>query len=386
MGLRILLICTEKLPVPPIRGGAIQTYIEGVLPSLNHHHEVTVLCRTDPDLPETEVRDGVRYVRVGGGERSTYFQNVVRFLATSPPFDLIDLFNRPAYLPLVAHLSHGASLILSMHNDMFGPDRMEPAEGRAILGMADAVVTISDYVGRMIEKLHPGHQQKLFTIRSGVDTGRFMPFWAPEAQTKRMAVRAELAIEPDVPVILHVGRLSPKKGNHLVIQAMPRVLSRFPEAVLVMVGSSRYGSADLDDYGKQVQAEASALGAHARITGFVPPDRVDRYFAAGDLFVCTSQWQEPLARVHYEAMASGLPIITTDRGGNLEVAEEDVIALVARPHDEPGPFAAHIETLLADPQLRLEMGRHGRAQVEREHSWNVVGRALLRLFEQTVRR
>ena len=54
-------------------------------------------------------------------------------------------------------------------------------------------------------------------------------------------------------------------------------------------------------------------------TCFIPPADIPAYYSIGDLFVCASQWSEPLARVHYEAMAAGLPIITTNRGGNAEV-------------------------------------------------------------------
>ena len=58
---RSLMICTEKLPVPPVRGGAIQTYIHAVAPRLGRHHRVTVLGVADPELPDREIRDGVEY-------------------------------------------------------------------------------------------------------------------------------------------------------------------------------------------------------------------------------------------------------------------------------------------------------------------------------------
>ena len=54
--MRIALVCTEKLPVPPVRGGAIQTYIDGVLPFLAARHDVTVVGRADPALPPEEGR------------------------------------------------------------------------------------------------------------------------------------------------------------------------------------------------------------------------------------------------------------------------------------------------------------------------------------------
>ncbi|HYG57336.1 MAG TPA: glycosyltransferase family 4 protein, partial [Symbiobacteriaceae bacterium] len=322
--MRICLVCTEKNTVPPIRGGAIQTYIDGVLPYLSQVHDTTVICRSDPALPEREERQGLRFVRVPGGDPAVYCPAVTRVLANpaEPPFDRVIIYNRPAYVPALARACRGAAILLSMHNDMFGYDRLPPGVARRILTQADAVITISDYVGRVIDGLHPGFAHKLHTIRSGVDLDRFRPAWqaGPGA---RQAMRQRLGIPGHAPVVLHVSRLSPKKGNHLVIDAMARVRTQFPDAQLLLVGSSRYGSDLLDAYGEMVHRKACGLlGNAVHFTGFVPPARVGELFSAGDLFVCASQWEEPLARVHYEAMATGLPIVTTGRGGNTEVMEE----------------------------------------------------------------
>ena len=58
----------------------------------------------------------------------------------------------------------------------------------------------------------------------------------------------------------------------------------------------------------------------------------------GDLFVCSSQWNEPLARVHYEAMAAGIPIITTNRGGNAEVMNQGKNGIIIDDYDQPKAF------------------------------------------------
>jgi len=378
---RICLICTEKLPVPPVRGGAIQVYIDGILPVLAHRHQVTVVGRSDPDLPDFEECGSICHVRVTGGERSPYYANVAAYLAAAQPFDRVVVYNRPAYLPLLADAAHGAPMWLSMHNDMFGSDRLEPAAARAVLEQVQGVVTISDYVRRTINGLFPGYGAKLVTVRSGVDVAGFRPVFAVGAEERR-ELRAGLGLPPDDPVVLHVSRLSVKKGNDLVVQAMADVRRTHPDALLCVVGSSRYGSDDLDLFGQSVVRQArTLLGDRVRFTGFVPPSRLPAVFPAGDLFICASQWEEPLARVHYEAMAAGLPIITTDRGGNLEVAEEGQNSLVARPHHDPAAFAAQIRRLLDDVALREQMGRRGRQLAEEQYTWARVGEELLNVLE-----
>lgn len=374
--MRMALLCTEKLPVPPVRGGAIQTYIAAVAPLVGERHDVTVVCRSDPGLPDQEVSDGVRYVRVNPGEgRDDYCRNATAFLAAER-WDLVEVFNRPAFVPAVAAAAPGARLVLSMHNDMFQYERLAPAVARLCLDRVERVVTISDYVGREISRLYPDYANKLHTIRSGVDLERFLPQWkaGPSA-------RARLGIEPERPVVLAVGRLSVKKGAHIIVEAFEQVLADHPDALLLLVGSRWYGGDDEDDYVRSVKRQAARLGEAVRMTGYVPYCEMPGIFPAGDLFVCGSQWQEPLARVHYEAMAAGLPIITTDRGGNAEVVQEGVNGLLVRPHDAAEPFARAMAALLGDSALRDRMGRNARAMAEANYGWRRVAQELLRVLE-----
>lgn len=376
--MRLCLICTEKLPVPPVRGGAIQIYIAGVLPHLATDHDVTVVCRTDPALPDREECDGVRFVRLPAGPvPAVYFRHVAEFLAGEATFDLIDLFNRPAYLLALADAARGARIMLSLHNEMLGPDHLTAEAGGAALARAAAVITISGYIARTVAAQHPAHAHKLHVVRSGVDTAAFRPPWA--AADRRSLVRCRLGLTGR-DVVLHVSRLSPKKGNHLVLEAMAAVRRTHSRADLLLVGSRRYGSNETDEYTAALLARAPALSDGVHFTGFVSPDRLPDLFLAGDLFVCASQWPEPLARVHYEAMAAGLPIITTDRGGNGEVIAPGVNGLFAQPHDDPAAFAACIRELLDDPARRERLGRNGRVRVEDHHTWDRVARDLLEVF------
>jgi spore coat protein SA len=366
--MRLAMVCTEKLPVPPVKGGAIQTYIAGVLPYLARRHEVTVVGVADPSLPDCEERDGVRFVRVPRGEEpEEYFHRAASYLA-SRTWDVVEIFNRPASVPLLAGATPGARRLLSMHNDMFQPERLPSERAEECLRALDQVVAISDYVRHGIASLYPAYAGRMRTIRSGVDLERFRPRW--------QALGARSA-----PTILTVTRLSKKKGVHLLLDAMELVRSECPEALLLVVGSRWYGADEEDDYVLQVKERAAELGDAVRLYGYVTYDRIPDFYRTGDLFVCSSQWQEPLARVHYEAMAAGLPIITTDRGGNAEVIEEGGNGLIARPHDSPEAFALLILQLIRDRELRLRLGRRGRELAEAHYGWERVARQLLAVLE-----
>jgi spore coat protein SA len=365
----LTLVCTEKLPVPPVRGGAIQTYLEGVLPSLGARARVRVISRTDPLLPEREERGGVSWVRL---EPDDYPGRVLRFLQEQPS-ERIVIYNRPQLAAAVAGALPMARLFLSLHNEMLAPDRIDWAEAEALLARLERVICISDFIRDGVRRLHPAWQAKAVTIRSGVDLAAFQPAWV--AREAREAIRHSLGLA-DRRVILHVSRFSPKKGNHLVVAAMEQVRQACPNALLLLVGSRWYGSNDPDEYAASILAAAARLGPAACITGWLPPTRLPPYFLAADLFVCASQWAEPLARVHYEAMAAGLPILTTDRGGNSEVVQEGVNGRFVRPYDQADAYAKAMIALLQDAEERERLGRAGRALVEAEHGWSVVGERL----------
>lgn len=373
------MICTEKLPVPNIRGGAIQTYIGGVAPYLSGHSKLTILGRTDPELPQEETVDGIRYVRVDSdGLFDIYAQGVVDFLARENiRYDIIHIFNRPRLVLPVRSVAPTSRIILSLHNEMFPPEKLHPQEGAAVVEQTERIITISDYIGRSILQRYPQAASKLKTIYSGVDLTRFAP-WT-ESQTAlqaREAIRSQHGLEAKK-VILFAGRLTRNKGPHVLVRAMSEL--RHADAALVIIGGAWYSDNRLSDYGAYVRALARRSPVPVLFTGYVQQHDIHQWFCAADIFVCTSIWQEPLARVHFEAMAAGLPFITTARGGNPEIVRGDNGVLVYDPED-PHEYAAHLNHLLSDLPICRQMGLNGRRMVEQNFNWERVANQILEVW------
>ena len=379
--MKILLVCTEKLPVPCIRGGAIQTYIDGILPFLKRDHEVTVFSVADPELPDQEIRDNILYKRASRKTSEEYYQAVTNFVA-GREFDWIVIYNRPKYLPMVAEAAPNSRFILSMHNEMFHPKKIEPEEAILCLERVEKVVTVSKFIADGIAKLFPGYEHKLKPVYAGVDLKHFQPRWIEGVQEKRKEKLAALGLE-DKEVVLYVGRLTDKKGPHLLISAMSKVIKKHPSAVLLLVGSKWYGNNEENDYVREIKVKAEKLGAAIQMTGFIPPSEVADYFLLGDIFVCASQWEEPLARVHYEAMATGLSTITTNRGGNPEVIIPGKNGIVITDYENSGAFADRIDYLLSRPNKREEMGRRGRELAELHYGWSRVAWDILSVINDS---
>ena len=147
------------------------------------------------------------------------------------------------------------------------------------------------------------------------------------------------------------------------------------------MGSKWYGKNETDDYVKELKDLSKTLSQPVVFTGFLTPKVIHKYYNMGDIFVCASQWREPLARVHYEAMGAGLPIITTDRGGNAEVIEENINGLLIKEYDNPEVMAEKIIYLLENEDTALKMGKAGRKLALEKYNWKTVSSQLLELFE-----
>lgn len=378
--MKVLIICTEKLPVPPVKGGAIQTYIAGAVPSLSKDHEITILGRDDPSLSDKETVDGVHYERVPGKLLETYREGVVHFVKDNT-FDLIHIFNRPRLVCPVREAAPDARIILSMHNDMFKREKIEFEEGKEAIAQLDKIITISNYIGEEIVKLFPEAQSKIQTIYSGVDLDRFVPVYSEKGRRLGATIRREHQLESKK-IILFAGRLSANKGADVLVRAIHKLAEDYPNIALVLMGSKGFSDNRMTDYIAYIQAITERLSVPVITTGFVQPDQVQNWFAAADIFVCPSQWEEPLARVHYEAMAAGLPIVTTARGGNPEIIEINKNGLIVENPEDPQEFVNYLSKLLSNPSLCREMGQYGRSIVEKDHHWHRVVSDISRVWDE----
>ncbi|GAB6931947.1 hypothetical protein JCM14719A_03000 [Calditerricola satsumensis] len=375
--MKLALICSEKLPSPAIRGGAIQTMIDGVVPFLRRRHEVTIFSITDPDLPEREERDGVRYIRVPA---QRYVENVAQELRHHS-FDVIHVLNRPRAVLSYKKAAPDSRFVVSLHNEMFSPAKLPIALGRAVIEAVSAIATVSDYIGRTVLAWYPAARDKLRTVYSGVDLKQFVPAWKPEAAPIRDALRKRYGVTGKK-VILYIGRLSFKKGPHVLIEAMRHVLPRHPDAALVIVGGKWFSDDGVNRYIRLLHRLAAPYGDRIVFTKFVPPKEIPHHFLLGDVFVCSSQWQEPLARVHYEAMAAGIPLITTKRGGNPEVVTHGENGLLVEDYANPRAFAEAIDYLLSHPKEAQRMAKAGHALVKERFQFRHVAERLEAFYSE----
>jgi UDP-glucose:(heptosyl)LPS alpha-1,3-glucosyltransferase len=207
---------------------------------------------------------------------------------------------------------------------------------RRVFARTPCIVAIARAGKAEIERLYGVPPARVHVVYNGVDLTRFHPDVAIRA---RAAMRGEAGIPLDAPTLLFVGSGFERKGLATTIEALARLAG---DTRLVVIGKG-----DVEGY----RAQAERLGVEKRIAWLGARPDVERWYGAADVVVLPTSY-EPFGNVHLEALASGVPIVTTSRAGGAEVVHEDCGAVVA-----PGDAAAvasAIERLRTRPREGLQ--------------------------------
>jgi UDP-glucose:(heptosyl)LPS alpha-1,3-glucosyltransferase len=208
-----------------------------------------------------------------------------------------------------------------------------------------AVVCNSRLVQGQIASRYGVAASKLHLVYNAVDAERFSPALARD----RATVRERFGIDGDAPVFLLVGSGYERKGVAPAIGALARV---GPRAVLLVAGRDKRRA--------RYESLARSHGVHARVVFAGAVDDVRPLYGAADAFVLPTLY-DPLPNACLEAMASGLPVVTTRQCGAAELLEPDGGGFVVDALDVDG-LAAAMRRLL-DPALRVALGQRSRAAV-----------------------
>ncbi|MCL4745851.1 MAG: glycosyltransferase [Burkholderiaceae bacterium] len=210
---------------------------------------------------------------------------------------------------------------------------------------------------------------RIEVIGNGVDLARF-------ARKDRAAARARLGIDEHAKVVIGVGNLIELKGFHRVIPLLPRLRLRYPNLVYLIVG----GASSQGDLSERLRdlAREHAVADCVRLVGAQPQEELAWFYSAADVFALATEY-EGWANVFLEAMACGLPVVSTRVGGNAEVVREPDTGVLVDYWD-PGAFADALEQRLdrpGDPEAMIAYAAG--------NSWDSRIERLVDLFENVSR-
>ena len=306
-------------------------------------------CRSHPALQTAPVRGFIRHVPFLGLRA-----DVVQF----------DFPMTHAGYPLLSEILGAPTVVSCRGTDVHMLEQRDPANREARLSSlrgATALHCVSDEMAGEVRRL-AGRSDGVWVNRPAVPADRIRPREAYPASPS--------------PCIIAVGRLTWKKGYDYLLAALARLKQAGHPFQAQIIGSGelhavlRFSIGDLD------------LADRVTLTGALPPAGVLARLAQADVFVLSSH-QEGIANAALEAMACGLPVVTTNAGGMAEVVRDGVEGFVV-PVRDIGALADRIARLLADPALRERMGRAARARVEAAFTLERQAHAFEELYRAVV--
>lgn len=352
---------------------------------------------TGRDLPDLDIRRALntpwrRTVQVGSSTHKLYYDALLALrtietaLRIRPEIvhshlhegALIGLpVQRVGRIPLVFDFQGSLTREMIDHRflsrtSVFFPllDRLE----RIINRQADAIITSSRNAADVLVREFGCSAAKVYTVRDSVDTERFRPRSAV-APERLAALRADLGLPTDRPIVVYLGLLAPYQGTAHLLEAAAELVRRGrPVFFLIMgyPGQERY----------EAQARELGLADHVRFTGRIPYDAAAEYLALGDLAVSPkiSETEGNGKLLNY--LAVGLPTVTFDTPVAREILGD--LGVYARVGDA-GALADRIDDLIADDATRRDLGRLLRNRAIQEFSWWNAGEQILAIYEAAQR-
>jgi len=355
--MKIAILTSGILPIPAVQGGAVENLIDFYLEYNNQHklHDITIYSINKPEarshpalfsdinyyhyIDTTSIFAKIRRTLYRLFHRNEFYNYFIEYYfeqaykdIKKQSYDYIILENRPGYAYKLSRRIK-SKLILHLHNDFLNDDSKLHHE---ILNSLLKVLTVSDYIKSRVQSIKDNN--KVCTVYNGIDIQRFSP------QKSININREDLGLSEDDFVLLYSGRINKDKGIMELVEAM-NLLKDYPQIKLMVLGSTFFGNATTDDdFTTRLKDKAKSLKERIIFTGFIPYSMMPKYLKMADIAIIPSVWDEPFGLSIVEAMAMGLPIITTRRGGIPEVVtKENAILLETDEH-----FVENLATSILD--------------------------------------
>lgn len=296
-------------------------------------------------------------------------------------FDIVHLHNFTQFIPFIRAVNPSIKIVLHMHSEWLSQLDRKVMASR--IRHADLVLSVSEFITGKTREAFPEAADRCKTLYNGVDTSRFIA--APE--------NPGAAVNKKKRMLICVGRITPEKGLHIVIEAFNKLAVRYPDLELALVGQERITPAEFlvelsgdprvrslkafypGSYRKRIlQGLAPSLSSRVSISGHVSHSEMVSKYSEATIFLNASYYESfgiPVA----EAMACELPVVATTAGGVPEIVVNQSSGLLVEPGDAQG-LANAVSVLLEDQGLRGRLALAGRARIKELFNWDGIAQKL----------
>ena len=332
--MKLAILTCGMLQIPAVEGGAVENLIDFYL-EYNHIHKLHDITVYSPWNPKVKTRSALAsnvnhyiYIDVtslrarisrklyGYLHNHEYYNYFIEYYfekvyadLKEQDFDYILLENCDGYAYKLSQRGD-KNIILHMHN--------ERRESRSMYDIfvysnITKIITVSDYIKKNVQSIFP--VEKIQTVHNGINLELF------SSNKKTTVCRNSIGIADNDFVLVYSGRINNEKGISELIDAM-HLLKNYANIKLMIIGGTFFGNTKGEDsFLLSLKEKAMKINNKCIFTGFIPYNQIPIYLRLADIAVLPSMWEEPFGLTIVEALASGLPLITTRTGGIPEICE-----------------------------------------------------------------
>ena len=386
-----ILMLTWEYP-PRIVGGIARVVHDLSKRLIKDGHEVTVVTyRDSADVPEYENDKGVNVYRVDNYMiHSNNFIDWIMQLNFNMISKATEIINKEGGFDVIhAHdwlVTYAAKtlknaydipIVATIHATEAGRNSGIHNETQKYINdtewlltyEATEVIVNSNYMKNELQRLFGLPFEKINVIPNGIDLSNFIGI------ERDYDFRRQYAMDNEK-IILYVGRLVYEKGIQHLIAAMPKILSNYHDAKLVIAG--RGGMMD------ELKAEARNLGLGNKVyfTGYLDSKQVQKMYKCADVAVFPSTY-EPFGIVALEAMLAGVPTVVSDVGGLNEIVNHGVDGMKSYAGN-PNSIADSVTALLYDHQLAANVSKRAKQKVKEQFNWEKIAQDTHFTYEKAI--
>lgn len=377
--MKIAIITTGSLPVPAVRGGAVENLID-ILISENEKYckmEFDVYSMYDPQISIDKIKlSHTNYIYISTtGLFYKFFNKLLiqiekifnsgrlfgylcAWKIRDKHYDAILIENFPFHIPSLKYTTK-YPILFHLHNSYIclGKKRADK-----YLKQSDGIICISNYIAKEVNEVANKFKisTKISVAHNGIDITKFQTLYSEKQKSE---IRSSLGIGKDKKIILFTGRFIPEKGVKELLQAFLKLKNK-EQYILLIIGGNTFSSAYQTPYILEVKSIADKIKDNVIFTGYIEYAKIIDYYHIADVQCVPSIWEEPAGLVSLEGMAAGLPLVTSDSGGIPEHVTPDCGIIVKRGNGYVERLANALEKILTDDELRYKMGEAGKTRVK----------------------
>lgn len=341
--INIAIIPPNTLPIPNIKGGAIETLTTSLIIQ-NEKNEKCHMYIYNGDKYETELKKykyknstikiikskcydrifdfGWLIIRKIFRYRVPYCNSFINRVCKEIKKDGIDYIlveGNPHYVWKISKVT-GIKPCLHIHTDHVLDEQTRSYS--QIIENCDKIICVSKYIKNQIAKIKNIDLQKLCVCLNCTDLDKFNP---KSREMHREQIRKKLGIKSSDIVFTFVGRVDPMKGVGELLEAFKKC--SVENKKLLIVGGNNFGDSIETDFFKFLKNEEKLSSGKIILTGFIDRKKLPEYYSAADIYVSPSKYDEAAPLANIEAMSMGLTCIVSNKGGTLEYTDKNCIVV-----------------------------------------------------------